>query len=100
MVAIVVLELDVLARHLNLVIVGNDDRSVAVLYHRDLAKHPCVPLLSEGSQGSHEAPGNAASGLATSNSVVSRGSGAVRIKDPPWANHTTAATCHSTSNGC
>ena len=38
-------------------IVGNDDRSVAVLYHRDLAKHPCVPLLSEGSQGSHEAPG-------------------------------------------
>ena len=50
--AIVVLELEVLARHLDLVIVGTGCL-VVVLYHRDHAKHPHVQLLSEGSQDRH-----------------------------------------------
>ena len=55
---------------------------------------------------SRDAPGDAASGLAATNKVVSSGepatkcSGAALIKDPPWANHITAATCDSTSVGC
>ena len=36
--------------HLDLVMVGKDDHIVAVLYHRDLAKHPNVPIQSEDSQ--------------------------------------------------
>ena len=55
---------------------------------------------------SHEARGNAESGLATSNNEVSsdeqatKCSGADLIKEHPWASHTTAATCASTSVGC
>ena len=98
---------------------GKDDDIVAVLYHRDRAKHPNDQLLSEGSQdqlfGSlQEFSGYDAvrhqvtqhSGLAASNNVVSTGeqstkcSGAARIKDPPWANHTTAVTFDYTSLGC
>ena len=48
--ASVVLELEVLGRHADLVIVGKDDQIVAVLNHRGLAKHPNVQILSEGSQ--------------------------------------------------
>ena len=64
----------------------------------------------EGSQDQHlrfssdfsgheaaEAPGNAASRLAASKNQMLR---AARIRDPPWANHTTAATCDSTCVGC
>ena len=50
---IVVLELEVLARHLDLVIVGKGDHVIVVLYHWDLAKHPQVQLLSESSQDRH-----------------------------------------------
>ena len=108
-----------LAQHLDLVMVGKDDHIVAFLYHRDLAKHPNVLIQSEDSQDqrtqfflrflksrSHEAPGNAESGLTTSNNEVSsdeqatKCSGAALIKEPPWASHTTAATCDSTSVGC
>ena len=46
----VILELEVLAQHLDLVMAGKDDHIVAVLYHRDLAKHPNVPIRSEDSQ--------------------------------------------------
>ena len=55
---------------------------------------------------SRETPSNAASGLTTSNNVISRSeqsakwSGTAIIKDPTWANHTTAATCNSTSVDC
>ena len=55
---------------------------------------------------SHEAPGNAESGLATSNNEVSsdeqatKCSRAALIKEPPCASHTTAATCDSNSVGC
>ena len=48
-----ILELEVLAQHLDLVMVGKDDHIVAVLYHRDLAKHPNVRIQSEGSQDQH-----------------------------------------------
>ena len=114
---IVILELEVPAQHLDLVMVGKGDHIVAVLYHRDLAKHPNVQIQSEGSQDQHTQffsnfqrsrshPGKAESGLAASNNEVSSGeqptkcSGAALIKEPPWANHTTAATCDSTSVGC
>ena len=46
----VILELEVPAQHLGLVMVGKDDPFVAVLYHRDLALHPNVPMQSEDSQ--------------------------------------------------
>ena len=46
----VILELEVPAQHLDLVMVGKDDHVVAVLYHQDLAKHPNVLLQSEDSQ--------------------------------------------------
>ena len=56
---------------------------------------------------SHEAPSNAESGLAASNNEVSsddeqftKCSGSALVKEPLWANHTTAATCDSTSVGC
>ena len=42
--------LEVPAQHLDLMMVGNDDHVVAVLYHRDLAKHPNVLIQSEDSQ--------------------------------------------------
>ena len=51
--AIVVLELEVLARHLDLVMVGKGDHIVAVLYHRDLVKHPNIRIQSEGSRDQH-----------------------------------------------
>ena len=47
---IVILELEVSAQHLDLVMVGEDDIIAAVLYHRDLAKHPHVQIQSEDSQ--------------------------------------------------
>ena len=46
----VILELEVRAQHLDLEMVGKDDNVVAVLYHRDLAMHPNVPIQSEDSQ--------------------------------------------------
>ena len=49
-VEIVVLELKVQARHLDLVMVGKDDHVAVVLCHRDLAKHPNVQIQSEDSQ--------------------------------------------------
>ena len=88
-------------------------------HHRDLAKHPNVHIQSEDSQDqrtqffsdfrgpeSHEAPGNAESGLAASHTEVSSDEqatkcpGAALVKEPPRANRTTAATCDSTSVGC
>ena len=45
----VILELEVPVQHLDLVMVGKDDHIVAVLYHRDLAKHPNVLIQSEDS---------------------------------------------------
>ena len=110
-----------LARHLDLPIVGKDDHVVAVLYHRDLAKHPNVQILSEGSQDQHiRFSSDFSSHEATKNQVTqhldwhgnfkqcgiqrweqsTKCSEAARIKDPPWANHTTAATCDSTFVGC
>ena len=78
-----ILESEVLAQHLDLVMVGKDDHIVAVLHLPDLAKHPNVLIQSEDSQDqrtqfflrfrrsrSHEAPGFAESGLATSNNEV------------------------------
>ena len=49
MVEIVILDLEVLAQNLDLVM-GQDDHNVAVQSHRDLARHPNVLILSEGSQ--------------------------------------------------
>ena len=46
----VILELEVPAQHLDLVMVGEDDHIVAVLHRRDLAKHPNVLIQSEDSQ--------------------------------------------------
>ena len=51
--AIVILELEVLTRQMDLAIVGKVDHTVAVLNHRYLAKHPNVQMLSEGSQDQH-----------------------------------------------
>ena len=45
-----ILELEVPAQHLDLVIVLKDDHTAAVVYHRDLVKHPNVQIQSEGSQ--------------------------------------------------
>ena len=45
-----ILELEVPAQHLDLVMVGKDDHIVAVLYHRDLAKHPNVLIQLEDCQ--------------------------------------------------
>ena len=42
-----------LARHLDLVIVGSDNHVFAVLYHPDLARHPNVQILSEVFQDRH-----------------------------------------------
>ena len=50
---IVILELEVLAQHLDLVLVGKGDHIVAVLYRRDLAKHQNVQIQSEGCQDQH-----------------------------------------------
>ena len=50
MVAIVILDLEVLAQHLDLVMVGYDDH---ISLQRDLAKHPNVQILSEISQDQH-----------------------------------------------
>ena len=47
------LDLEVLAQHLGLVEMGQDDIIVAVLYRRDLAKHPNVQIESQGSQDRH-----------------------------------------------
>ena len=49
-VQMVILELEVLAQHLDLVMVGKDDQIVAVLYRRDLANHPDVQIQSEDSK--------------------------------------------------
>ena len=46
----VILELEVPVQQLDLAMVGKDDHIVAVLYHRDLAKHPTVLIQSEDSQ--------------------------------------------------
>ena len=48
---LVILDFEVLAQHLDLLMVGKDDHSVAVLYHPDLAKRPNVRIQSEGSPG-------------------------------------------------
>ena len=42
-----ILELEVLAQHLDLVMVGKDDHIAVVLHLRDLAKHPNVRIKSE-----------------------------------------------------
>ena len=75
-----ILELEVAIQHLDLVMVGKEDHIAAVLlHHRDLAKHPNVLIQSEDSQDQRTQffkdfaglkamkPGNAESGLATSN---------------------------------
>ena len=96
-----ILELKVLAQHLGLVMVVAPKRSDSV---GGFPRSECSVLLKFRRSLSQEAPGNAESGLAAS--VVSGGeqatrrSGAALIKDPPWANHTTAVTCDSTSVGC
>ena len=55
-------DLEVLAQQLDLVMVGQDDHIVPVLHRRNLAKHPNFQIQSEGSQdqqlqfsSSHEA---------------------------------------------
>ena len=49
-VGIVILELEVPEQHLDVVMVGKDGHIAAVLYHRDLSKHPHVKIQSEDSQ--------------------------------------------------
>ena len=111
--------LEVLARHLDLVVVRNVDHIVAVLYHQDLARHPSVQLLSEGFQDRHirfasEFVNHEATRYQVTQhldwqlhtvwypgvNTQQNAPGAARINDPPWANHTTAATCDSASVGC
>ena len=94
-----------LAQHLGLVMVGKDDHIVSDPVGGFPRSAYSVLLRFRRSQ-SHEEPGNAESALAASNNEVSSDkqsttcSGAALIKEPPWANHTTAATCDFTSVGC
>ena len=46
----VILELEVPVQQLDLAMVGKGDHIVAVLYHRDLVKHPNVLIQSEDLQ--------------------------------------------------
>ena len=108
-----------LAQHLDLVMVGKDDHIVVVLYHRDLAKHPNVPIQSEDSQDQriqffsdfagpeamkHQVTQNLEWQLQTMRyPVMNNPTNAPELlssRNLLWANHTTAATCDSTSVGC
>ena len=109
----VILELEVLAQHLDLVMVGccslpsgscqASKRSDSV---GGFPRSAYSVLLRFRRSRSHEAPSKAESGVATSNYEVSsdeqstKSSGAALIKEPPWASqpHNCCDSCRTKKN--